>query len=820
MMIKNPASLCALWLMLLLTLAASPATAEPDTAEPAPSEWLEYPFAMLGIDHGPHAFQLTPEGWVRTATTTLIVDLDGQSSLPWRWTRPTPGVATTSMTGSRPAPGEPQVELVLAATALPGLRHDLRTVAPQPDHFNIGSEVANPVLIMRVTTSAGNAAGSPATAPTRLVLHLWADCGQDSGNLFGPALAARPDPARTPRWRDGAPGTVAIADSLVLLAPAAPDSIHYSAGPAGDTGRGVIRLVYLLRGRETYEFRLPYFAVPTGNLDRLAGGDDAALIKQVGDEWEARLTSGVRLQTPEPVVAATALASLYHLLAGSFVARGDEVAIIGGTFFYRQIFARDAAFVIVAMDRFGFHREARTGLEFLLTQQRPSGEIFTQTGQRDGNGQVLWALGEHLVRTGDGDFARTCFAQVEQLVGRLRYLLASAEPDRSPFAGLLPRTTLRDGEQVDRCHIVGYNLWTYAGLRAAAQVARVAGAEDSVAAWTALAGAFAATQERHLNDLLARTGSILTPAFEGLEARALTAGFHGETGGLDWGNLQIVFPCRLWRADEPRLRPSLDLWCGRLREGLYPYPYGGDRHLVHHYLTTSVAHTLLESGTRSDRRQLLTIFYDGLLGHATGTGGGSEILDTRSREVWPPENIQPHNTFSARYLLLLRDMLVHERGDTLVLGAGLSPAWVAPGNRVAMTGAATAGGWVDVTFDAAATLGDGTTAGQSILPLEVNWSSSERMPAQRRRPAHLPQPRTPVTQTGPPRPFAAVVCPAPLGFEIVGVSDLCGSGATVLAIDDRRVVLSAGATGATLALRGAADPDLSFAAARRRLLRR
>jgi hypothetical protein len=313
-----------------------------------------------------------------------------------------------------------------------------------------------------------------------------------------------------------------------------------------------------------------------------------------------------------------------------------------------------------------------------------------------------------------------------------------------------------------------------------------------------------------LDELLARTGGILTPALEGTDAAAFSAGLNGRKGGLDWGNLQVVFPCRFWRGSDPRLRPSLDLWSSRLMEGLYPYPFRGNGNLVHHYLTTSLAHALLESGSDGDREHLFAILYDGLLGHATPMHGGCELLDLATHDVWPHDNTAPHNTFSARYLLLLRDLLVAERGDTLMLGAGLSPAWLEPGGRMAIEGTATRFGWVDAAIDAE---GDG----QGTVSLEVAVSVHASPPA-RRSAGPGRRARIPVNSDCPPADLAAIGFRAPLGYRIEGVTDWRGRDAGVLRANATDLLMGPGTYRFTVELRGASDPRWSAAAASRRLL--
>jgi hypothetical protein len=453
----------------------------------------------------------------------------------------------------------------------------------------------------------------------------------------------------------------------------------------------------------------------------------------------------------------------------------------------------------------GFHRDARRALMAMLAAQGADGELVSQPGQHDGNGQALWALGDHVALTRDRAFARAVLPQVGRAVDWYRGALARSPElangrfaaDRA-FPGLLPKTTINDNEQITEGHIVGHNLWAFAGLQGAVDVARVAQHVDSLASWQALLADFTDDLEQHLDALLDRTGGKLTPAFEGLSAPAAFPGAYGRQGGLDWGNLGIVFPSGFWRGDDPRVRPNLERWSGSLREGLLPYPIGRNPHLVHHYVVTSLAHGLLESGRPVDREHLFRILYDGLLGHTTRTMGGAEIWNLTSRDVWTFDNIPPHNTFSARFLLLVRDLFVHELGDTLVVGAGVSPAWIEPGARLGIDRAATRFGLATVGFEV-------SRGRDSLMHLDMDL--------------HIDTAREADEDVAPPRPLAAIQVRAPLGYSIRAVRDAEGRPVGTLSPDGMAVVLTPASRSCRLELTGSSDPRWSWRAARQRLAR-
>ncbi len=797
-------------------------------ALPSAADYLVHPFAMLGVDGGTHAFQLTPEGWVRSETVTLGITLDGASLEPWVWGESGPGVARTQAqeAGS-------DLELTAIAVRAQGLPVDLRFRGSAGNHDTVTCRVEQPVALLRIRVQPGAASSSSGSLP-RVALRISADTGLRAAvTLRDGIVSRRLTPARPARLATAGGRTgIAVADSLVLLLSVAPDSVSPGLGPSGEPADDVLELIYRPQGEFALEVRMPFFPVAVDHGDEtpvaaLGAGDGAAMTAAAGRDWAQRLAAGAAIELPETGPAETAGASLYHILGGSLVSAGDRVVVLGAPFLYREFYMRDAAYTMVALDQFGYHAEARAGLETMLTHQAADGQLLSHVEQHDGIGLALWALGEHLALTRDRGFAVAVMDRVARAVDWYRNALAPYRADSpgergewdTEFPGILPATIMKDNEQVVAAHIVGHNLWASAGLAAAIDVAKLAGDADSVRSWQRLDAQFEEDLARYLVKLEKRTGGLITATFEGAGTQAGYDQPSSVRGGLDWGNLEIAYPTRTWRGDDPRLRTSLDAWSGRLQEGLYPYPLGFNTSLIHHYLPVALGHALLGAGSDTDREHLLTIFYDGLLGHATSTYGGAELINSYTRNVWPLENIPPHNTFSARYLLLLRDMLLREVGrvgaasDTLLIGGGLSPAWLESGATIKFEGAATHFGWVDLALEIKAASDAGRT-------LALRAALGATPPARFLEPRpHLPAPATPITIGGPPPAPAAIVFRAPLGFRITAVRARAGARAGTIEQGGRRVVLSPGAaqSGVEIELEGRADPRFTVDQARSRL---
>ncbi|MBI3910130.1 MAG: hypothetical protein HY320_04260 [Armatimonadetes bacterium] len=169
---------------------------------------------------------------------------------------------------------------------------------------------------------------------------------------------------------------------------------------------------------------------------------------------------------------------------------------------YRYCWPRDGVFIAWALDRCGYHAEARQFYRWCRRTQAADGlwsqNYFTDgrrhwTGiQVDQVGTVIWGLWEHYRMTGDREFLVEMWPTVERAAW---YVLSRIDPD----------LTLVYSEQDLWEETSGYLLYTnaasVAGLRAAATTAAEIGQEEEARAWWQAAGSIAsALNERLVQD--------------------------------------------------------------------------------------------------------------------------------------------------------------------------------------------------------------------------------------------------------------------------------------------------------------------------------
>lgn len=380
----------------------------------------------------------------------------------------------------------------------------------------------------------------------------------------------------------------------------------------------------------------------------------------------SNLQQRVRLQLPDPRWAESYAAIVGH--AALCLNQGaPDVAVVN-----YNVFNRDGMYVANIFQKSGNPELAEAAIDYFL------GHPFNGRVQpeADNPGQILWVLGEHWKFTRNRAWLIRIYASVRKLAAMIRYYRTTPGPHwvwdtRLDFGEALPasqRKELKPGA----CD--GFNpnyteAYDVAGLRAAAMLAqalarggagdRGGGAEEVGRALTTAASEDEAAWGRLAGELLA--------AYERKFGSDLPKGY---------GSYAVLWPCRLYPFTE-----------GRAFEQFRHL--GAQRPTDWRYFPLARAHQGLLAGNRAAAFETLNTHLDHPQmrgwyafdeGGPSGVGGWHHV-----RTAWPiarhangtPQSTvaMPHGWAVAEFHLLLRDALLFEDGDRLVLLAGVPPGW-------------------------------------------------------------------------------------------------------------------------------------------------
>ncbi|HEX4979417.1 MAG TPA: hypothetical protein VFV35_05060 [Acidimicrobiales bacterium] len=369
----------------------------------------------------------------------------------------------------------------------------------------------------------------------------------------------------------------------------------------------------------------------------------------VASGWRAHTDRGMRLVLPEGKLASAVEANRRFML---LFHEGRD--IVPGPFTYHRFWFRDAAYMLVALDRYGFHDEAAEVIAHFPARQRVDGFFFSQRQEWDANGAALWAMAEHWRLTGDlGPVDVESVARAARWIERKRQ--AKRRRSDPELKGLMPASI--SAEHLGPFDYFYWDdFWSLRGLRDAAALLRAAG-EDAAAA-------DAARWAEGLDSDLRRSIEIVT---ERLGAAALPAGPRRRIDPGLIGSLVACQPLGILPPDDPHIAATAAAVRDRFCIG--PAFYQGISHTgFGTYLTLQLAAVELAAG---DERALERLAW--LVEVATPTF------------TWP-EAIHPemlggcmgdghHGWAAADFLSFVRNLLVREVDAGLVLCSMLPESW-------------------------------------------------------------------------------------------------------------------------------------------------
>ena len=399
---------------------------------------------------------------------------------------------------------------------------------------------------------------------------------------------------------------------------------------------------------------------PAGDSDALV---DAALSGQL-ESWKELTGDGMRVSIPEE-----AFQRAFDVNKAYLLLLFDGRSITPGVSTYHMMWFRDAAYLVPALDKIGRADMAADVLSTYPDRQTPDGYFKSHSGEWDSNGQAMYTLVHHWKITRDDSFVKEIYPSLMKGARWIDSHLMAGLPVGDPRRGLLPPGISAEHFGMGDTYYWD-DLWAVGGLLAARDVALElefhadAGYLERLAAriWDALESSWASVERR--------LGRKVIPIAPGRDV---------DSGSI--GVVSAVYPLRLMRASEEIMRNTLDEIIDRhfYRDAFY--------HAILHcglnaYLTLQVAQCLL------DRREPYALeVFESLAGMATPT-------------LTFPEAINPltgggaygdghHGWAVCEFVNFLRNVMLLEEDDRLVLLPLAKEEWFAPGNTVGVERAPT-----------------------------------------------------------------------------------------------------------------------------------
>ena len=394
---------------------------------------------------------------------------------------------------------------------------------------------------------------------------------------------------------------------------------------------------------------------------RSLNADD--LFKQAEADWK-NLTGRFTLKTPDPRWEQALRAITGHLMM-CMNDNAPDVAVVN-----YNVFNRDGMYAANAFQKVGRFDLSAAAIDYFLAHPF-NGRVQPEA---DNPGQILWIMGQHYRFSRDDAWLARVYLSLQKLTALVRYYRTTPGPhwvrdDSLDFGDAVPiekRKQLKPGS-CDGFHPEYTEAYDIAGLRQAAFLAQSSNHGDDAKAWLALADEF-------FKQYAARFESKLPSGY---------------------GSYSVLWPCALYPFDTG---PAFEQF----------QAIGPQKPTNWRYFPLAKAHQGLLAGNRAAGHETLDIhlnheqmqgWYAFDEGGKSGAGGWRHLNTT-----WNGDVAMPHGWAIAEVALLLRDCLLHEDGDRLILFPGIPDAWFTDPTGIEIENLPTTFGLIKMSYKCQANL--------------------------------------------------------------------------------------------------------------------
>jgi hypothetical protein len=398
------------------------------------------------------------------------------------------------------------------------------------------------------------------------------------------------------------------------------------------------------------------------SFSSLASFDYPAVRHEFRAQWEKKLSESTQIQFPQRRLTDSFLVNRAHLQSFD---RGSIMT--PGALTYSLCWIRDSAFMIHALDKLGFHDQAREKLLDLSGRQEKDGYFVSQEGEWDSNGLVIWAVLEHFKLTGDKQFLSDIYPAVARGAEWIEHKRRGTTGKPSSHSGLLPAGI--SAEHLGPTdHYYWDNFWSLAGLHGAAFAAGILGKEKDAARFSSNSSNYWQAIDHSLQFAERQLGLACLPAspYRRMDSGAI-------------GSLCAVYPLGLLNASHPRVANTIKVLEDRflVGEGFFQEHFHSG---VNCYLSAHLAQCYLASG---NPRVWRIVRY--LLKNASSTYTWPEAFHPITKGGCMGEG--HHGWATAEWLLLLRNLLFLEERENLCVTRLLLPDHLKCGNTFSVRSA-------------------------------------------------------------------------------------------------------------------------------------
>lgn len=353
------------------------------------------------------------------------------------------------------------------------------------------------------------------------------------------------------------------------------------------------------------------------------------------EKYWKKLMGKVAFQLPDPRWIEAFIAITEHV--GIAMNEGaPDVAVTN-----YNVFNRDGVYVANILQKTGQFRLAEMAIDYFLSHPF-NGRSYPEA---DNPGQILWIMGEHWQFTRDQKWLERVYPSARKIAEMIKYYRTTEGPhwvqmDSLEYGDALPEDKRRELQpgRCDGSHPEYTEAFDLAGIRAMAMLAEALGKKEDAANYSNFAGSL----------------------FEDYDKK------YGEDIPNSYGSYSVLWPCRLYQYENSKAYEQFK-------------SIGAQEPHSWRYFPLATAHQGLLTGNREAGHGTLKIhleqkqmqgWYAFDEGGKSGAGGWMHV-----KTKWDSSVAMPHGWAIAELHLLLRDCLVFENDNQLVLLGGVPADW-------------------------------------------------------------------------------------------------------------------------------------------------
>ena len=398
--------------------------------------------------------------------------------------------------------------------------------------------------------------------------------------------------------------------------------------------------------------------------------DPAGPLARTMADWKS-LLGRVTIDLPpsvQPVEDALRSTLAYMLI------NRDGPAIEPGARSYRRSWIRDGAMIGAALLRLGHPEPVREFLEWYAPYQYASGKVpccvdargSDPVPEHDSHGELIHLSAEYYRYTGDRAFLEKMWPHINSAAQYIDSLRSSrrgesyTSGDQQKYFGLMPPSISHEGYSAKPVHSYWDDFWVLRGLMDATDMAGVLNKTSQGEYLARLRDQFGQDLHQSIRRTIAAAGIDYIPGSADLadfDATSTSIGLEpgGQLDSLPIIPLQHTFERYL---REARARRDSAGW-----EAYTPYEWRN-------------VGALVRLGKPADAAELFSILFEG-----RRPAAWNQWPEVVYRDSLAPKFLGdlPHTWVGSDFVRSVLDMIAYVRGSdsTLVIGAGIPPAWVA-----------------------------------------------------------------------------------------------------------------------------------------------